>query len=77
MKTRKLYALEEEEKQTIKLAIRKEIATVHGESYHFLGNRSNTCPECGSREVRVENYDILNDGDIICNRCNAYIRKYG
>ena len=34
----------------------------------------NTCPECGSKDARAENYDAMwDEADIVCNGCDTYI----
>lgn len=37
----------------------------------------NTCPQCGSEHVAVENHDAMwHDGDIVCQDCRTYVRMY-
>jgi len=37
----------------------------------------NICPNCGSIDCRLENYDMMwHDGDVVCNKCNTRIRTY-
>ena len=37
----------------------------------------NSCRQCGSTDVRVEDYDMMwHDGDIVCNVCGCYVRGY-
>ena len=37
----------------------------------------NQCPECGSDDSTVVDYDPMwHDGDVVCNRCNTYIRAW-
>lgn len=37
----------------------------------------NSCAQCGSTELRLENYDdVWRDGDVVCARCDCYVRGY-
>lgn len=48
-----------------------------GEAFRAFRKHYDTCPECGSTNTEVENFDELwRDGDVICQDCRTYVRMF-
>ena len=43
----------------------------------LLGVRNTECPDCGSTEFEMHNYELAwHEGDIHCARCGKFIRRF-
>lgn len=49
----------------------------YNDAYKMFREHYNSCPQCGSTDTEVRNYDPhWSDGDVVCKKCGTYVRGY-
>lgn len=49
----------------------------YGDACSLYNQHRNSCPQCGSENTKVENYDAMwHDGDLVCQDCGTFVRGW-